>query len=289
VKHFLYSLAIVACSASAAAQEPYVYVAKIVGNWVVADKSQGGIRVLDRVPVSATIGVRAADSVTKAYTLVLRDPRTLKTATLSCDPTVRCRASRRVSALSFTGPAIATTPRTGQLFVHVAEGDEARGRVTLLGARGGGQDWGLVVLGVDSGRIDLAPLRDRIGAVQSQLVVRLCLVGGAADVGGECQRGTTARPGDCALDTAAACPASANGNATRPATLVVFERDGPSLGSAPVGFAMAVIASPAQFKQSVALAGDYARDLAALQDRVSKEEFESLELAAAAAIAGRKP
>jgi hypothetical protein len=283
------SLATSVTFASIGAQQhgPYVYVSKVVGQWVLVDSGRT-IHVLDRVPLSASVAVRTPDSATKAYSLVLRDPRTLKTATLSCDPTVRCRASRHVSGLAFAGSAIETTARTGRLFVHLAEGDEARGRVALLGARGGGRDWGLIVLTVHSGRLDLSPLKERIGAVQSELVVRRCALDGPVGTGQRCEDAASVGASECAIESAASCPMDGAGTAVRPFKLVVFERDGTTLSTLPVGFATAVVASEAQSKRIMKLAGGYARDLAALRSKVSKDEFEVLEQAAAVAIAGQE-
>lgn len=284
-----WSLAGPLVAAVEAQSNQYVYVSKVVGEWVATDSSPAAIHVLDRVRISATIGVKAPERATTSYSLVLRDPRTLRTATLSCDPTVRCRTAHHVSQLSFTGPAIETTPRTSRLFVHVAEDEEARGRVKLLGARGGGRDWGLMVLEVRSGNLDLSPLIERIGAVQSELVVRLCALSGRGAAGGDqCEESATEGPKDCPIDPAVACPMGIAWNVVRPVTAVVFERDGKSLSSLPVGFAAAVVASEAKAKEVRALASRYEHDLAALEGYVSGDELGALERAAAVDIARQR-
>ena len=261
----------------------YVYVAQVVGDWVLrAQGEKGGVplRPLTRIPVTAQIGVAPGAVADTSHVLVLRDPRSLRTATVRCVPVARCRAERRVSDLSFGGSAATASARTGALFVHLEGGPEQRSRVKLVGARGASQDWGILVLTWDSLTLDVRPLVARIDADQATFVARVCPLTSATSAAPACLDERAIRPDDCALTSRARCAFPALDPANVAVAVEVFERKGTELATDPVARAFAIITREPDRRQLTALADAYWKELEALRGDVSPEEFDALTAAA---------
>lgn len=266
---------------------PHVYVVQAVGDWIAVKEGRlVPLTPLTRVPADARVRVRAYASVDTAYSLTLRDPRSLRTATWTCKPVARCRSERRTSELTFAGSPIPASPRTSALFVKLGDGAEARRRVKLVGARGSGQDWGLIVFVADSGWLDTAPLAQLLGSDRKGAVLRLC------DVPSHTQAGNRACPDapevgeeDCALDATARCRVPNSYQGTIAATIEVLIRRGTSLPNPPVGTAVAIITSRERRAQVANLTSEYWRDLLAIREHVTDAEFRALTLTAALEIA----
>jgi len=148
---------------------------------------------------------------------------------------------------------------------------------------------GIVVLAADSGRIDLEPLRTRLGTDPSVLIARLCSVGTpAAENERGCETGATKQVGDCDLAAAAACHFPLTGSNAAPVIIRVFERDGAEYSAVPVAQVAGIVTTRKAMKPTGALAEAYTHDLAALRVDVSADEFRALETAATVEIARRR-
>lgn len=279
------------------------YVVRSVGDWVAFEKDTARppgspsrvakdilrpLGPLARVAPDTRVGLRSTKSIDTAYTLVLRDPRSLRTAQWSCKPVAQCLAARPASQLTLVGPAPAASPRTSGLFVHLADDAETRARVRLVGARGVQEDWGLIVLTSDSSAIATDSIRARVPGERDDLVVRICPIAG--DAGADCDRADahTVRTGDCSLDGVARCHVSGARQPTA-VTVAVYRRSGQRLPEPPVATAVAVVA-PRDARAAIAsLTADYWRDLLAIRSSVTRDEFRALTVAAALEIARSRP
>ena len=284
-------LIIVGVSLSTAhAQEPAkrLYVVRAVGDWVLFD---GGkplqLRPLDPVLPTALIGIRPGAIVDTGHALVLRDPRSLRTATWKCNPVGRCRIAQRVSRLTFTGASLPTSKRTGALFVHLGESRDERSRVKLVGARGAEQDMGLVLLFAHSDTIDRELLISRAGNESSQSVARICpLQPSAEGTRGACELARDIGKYDCDLNSKAQCDLSGIFRKESAVSIQIFSRVGSVIARDPSALGFGVVALSQRNKSCLMrLREAYARDLGALETSVSMEEFRALEAAAAAEIA----
>jgi len=279
------------------------YVVRSVGDWVAFEKDtarQSGsvsrvakdilrpLGPLSLVAPDTRVGLRSTKSIDTAYTLVLRDPRSLRTAQWSCKPVAQCLAQRPASQLTLVGPALAASPRTSGLFVHLADDAEARARVRLVGARGVQDDLGLTVLTSDSSTIATDSIVARLTGDREGLVLRICSITG--DAGGDCD-GTDARglrADDCQLDSSAHCHVARDGRPTA-VTVAVYRRNGQRLTGPPLATGVAIV-TPRDTRAAIAAAtADYWRDLLAIRASVTRDEFRALTLAAALEIARSSP
>jgi hypothetical protein len=258
------------------------YVVRSVGDWVAFEKDTARppgslsrvakdilrpLGPLSRVAPDTRVGLRSTKSIDTAYTLVLRDPRSLRTAQWSCKPVAQCLARRPASQLTLVGPALAASPRTSGLFVHLADDAEARARVRLVGARGVQDDLGLIVLTTDSSATD--SILARVTGEREDLVVRICPIAG--DAGGDCG----------GHDPRASHPTAV--------TVAVYRRSGQRLSGPPLATGVAIV-TPRDAQAAIAgLTADYWRDLLAIRPSVTRDEFRGLTLAAALEIARPRP
>ncbi len=246
-----------------------LYVVRSVGDWVAFDTTPARpLGPLSRVAPDAQVGLRSPKSIDTAYTLVLRDPRSLRTAQWSCKPVAQCLARRQASQLTLAGPAPAVSPRASGLFVHLADDAEARARVRLVGARGVQDDLGLIVLASDSA-IATDSIIARVTGDREGLVLRICPIAG--DTGGDCD-GHVPR-------------------VSRPTavTVGVYRRSGQRLSGPPVATGVAIVTPRDARADIAALTAEYWRDLLAIRASVTRDEFRALTLAAALEIARSRP
>jgi len=246
------------------------YVVRSVGDWVAFEKdAMRPLGPLSRVAPDTPVGLRSTKSIDTAYTLVLRDPRSLLTAQWSCKPVALCLARRPASQLTLGGPALAASPRTSGLFVHLADDAETRARVRLVGARGAQDDLGLIVLTSDSSGIATDSILARVTGEREDLVVRICPIAG--DAGGDCGGHD---------------PRARNPTAV---TVAVYRRSGQRLSGPPLATGVAIVAPRDTRAAIAALTADYWRDLLAIRTSVTRDEFRALTLAAALEIARSRP
>jgi hypothetical protein len=275
------------CAALAQSPQPgHLYVARVVGDWVVSGPDgMHPLHSLERVARAARVGVRAGARADTGYTLVLRDPQSLRSATWTCNPVTRCSVERPVAQLTFSGAPIPTSPRTSALFVHVGESADERSRVKLVGARGGASDWGPIVLVADSGWLDVEPLAARLGPDAAGVVGRICpLVGDPASRTPECAGGRQVRADDCEL-TQTRCPFHAAAGSATAITIEVFTQAQSTLSEAPIARAFGIASSRSARQRYAALADRYRHDFDALGTLVTDAELRALQATATVIIA----
>ncbi len=279
---------------STPAQSPskkYLYVVKAVGDWVVVPQVMGAsLAPLVHVPLSARIGLRSTQRIDPSSMIVLRDPISLRIATLRCSPVAVCRAPRHVDQLTFAATALAVSARSGALFARIGDGRESRASVRQVGARGSTADWGMITLAVDSGVLDVDALIARLGDDRTSLTLRLCAltVNGVRD-DDLCESTGQARPGDCPLDRNAPCryTLSATPSAVAPTavSITILTRRGASGVSQRVATAVGVVGGRDQYDAITADAARYWQELRAVRDKLSDEELRALSTAAALDVA----
>lgn len=266
------------------------YVAELVGAWQVEGASRP-LRPLERVSSTSRIGPVDPGNIEERHRLVLRNTRTARTVTWRCTPVARCRATRAVYELE-PGPA---PTRGARLFVQLGGNDELRGRVELLGARGNEQVWPpvLVLVGdgahVDAGQL-AALLNVRHGGgsilVDSGLVIRLCALEGAPPADAQdCRLDRDLLPTDCFVGSVRCPRAESPTDAVVPVRVDVYRRERRMLSSVAIAHGTAVIVPRRAAEQAQRLASDLGRELGALRNEVSTEEFRGLQAAAAVEIA----
>lgn len=257
----------------------FFYVVRATGNWV-AGRDTEPLRPLQRVGTKDTIRIRSGSKVDSTYVIVLRDPRTLRTATWACKPVARCSARREAAQLSFATLGMTTSPRTASLFLRLSD-DEERSRAKMVGARGSELHLGLFVLAADSARVDARPLGGGIDTTGgAKLVARFC-------------RLTSDRPRtDCRTSPSDECALSDWAHCTLPrvtqpraVAIEILARDQASRSADPVARAVGIVTTPANHARVAALAQLYTNDLAAIRAQLTDEEFRALHTAAALAIA----
>lgn len=246
-----------------------LYVVRSVGDWVVFEDTVRALGPLSRVAPSARVGLRSTSSIDTAYTLVLRDPRSLRTAQWSCKPVAQCRTTRQVSQLTLVGPALAASPRASGLFVHLADDEESRARVRLVGARGVQEDWGLIVLTSDTSALATDSIIARVTGDREGLVLRICQIAG--DAGDACDSHVPRVSKPTAV------------------TVAVYPHNGQRLSGPSVATAVAIVAPRDARAAIAALTDDYWRDLLAIRASVTRDEFRALTVAAALDIARSHP
>jgi hypothetical protein len=262
-----------------------LYVARAVGSWVVmGSRGPRPLSALDTLSAGASISVAANARVDTTFELLLRDPRSLRTARWSCKPVGRCSAPHVASELGFEAGTLKTSARTGALFVHLGEDDEERSRVKLVGARGVARDWGLIVVSADAGQLDLHPLLQLADRVEEELVARVCVISRTGAVAPHCRTEQTIGEGDCVLNAARACVLAGNAG-TLAIRIDVYPRADSMIAEQPAARAYAVVASPQARPRLMELAGAYMRDIDALSSSISPQERTALEAAAARELA----
>lgn len=279
-------LAIAQASNGQDTAKQHLYVVKAVGEWVV-DAGDVRLKPLMRVPVNARVTLRPGATADTSYTLVLRDPRTLRVAELNCRPVGRCRGTRQVSQLTFAATSMPTTPRLGELFVQVGGGEETRARVKMVGARGDTQDWGMLVLTADSGWLNAEPITSRLGADRRGVVLRFCALDQATAPNEDCES-HAARRGDCDISASTRCGV-VSGDNVRAVALRVFVRNAAGAADPAIASAIALLTSTARRPSVVDLTSKYLSDLERVRPHLTEDEFYALSLAAAQAIARQRP
>jgi len=269
-------------SRTARAQEGqrFFYVVRVTGHWVAGNAAEP-LRPLQRIKASETIGVQRTSAADSTYEIVLRDPRTLRTATWACKPVARCSTRREAARLSFAGPAVKTSQRTAALFVRLSDAEE-RARVKMVGARGGGLDLGLFVLVVDSERVDARPLGGGIDTTGgATLVARFCKLT-SEHPHPDCS--TPSNDDACALRDWAHCTLP---SVAPPAAVAIeiLTRDHTSRPDNLVARAVGVVTTLGSRPRVAALAQLYSSDLAAMRAQLTDQEFRALQAAAALATA----
>lgn len=266
------------------------YVAHVVGSWLATDSAgPHALHALDLVPAGATLGVDPGARIDSMYEIVLRDPRSLRTARWRCTPVPVCSGRHRASELASNATTLKTSPRTGALFIDLGQSDEERSAVKLVGARGVARDWGLVVLAADSGKLDLVPLLSRARGLEEDLVVRICPIDSRANDASSCHTNRTMGANDCALTSATPCTAPLAGNTAIPVRLEILNRVDSLVAEVPTARAAGVVTSARSRVRVAERASDYMRDLDALGSRISREERLALELAAARRLSQHAP
>lgn len=260
---------------------PGLYVAQLVGEWTVTGSSRP-LRVLDRVASTASVGVAPGSKVTPLFALVLRDPISLRTASIRCDPVARCASERRVADLEFSGSAVPLPPRVGALFVQLSGSREEWRRVVQVGSRGEAADVGLISLAIDSAGVDLGPLKEGLVPGSHQRIVRLCpLVGEGGLARPECLGGPDPQPGDCSLEGGAPCKAGSAVSSGSVVTILVYQRQDEATVLQLLITGIAVLFEPDRYALGERVISSWQNDLKPLRGIVSQQEFRALETAAA--------
>lgn len=265
----------------------YLYVVSTTGDWVVVgDSTKRTLQALDRVPVTARIAIRPGARVDTTYAVVLRNPQSLRIASWECKPATRCRQALLVSRLPLTGGSLATSRRTGGLFIHIGETNDERSRIKIVGARGEERDWGLVALLRDSGVIDVAPLTSKMATDDGQMTARFCEMVVPDDKSADdCRHPNDVSTNSCELGSKRACRNPLTERNTVPVDIRIHNRVDDDIAIEPAVRAFGVISSRRTFACSQKLLADYSSDLASLRGALTDAEFRALERAAAAAVA----
>jgi hypothetical protein len=268
---------------------PRFYVARLVGSWVVIDSAgTRPLHPLDPLTPSTAIRVDPNARVDTAYEIMVRDPQSLRVAHWRCKPVANCSASYRAAALPFESTTLKTSARTGALFLAMGEDAEERSRVKLVGARGAARDWGLVVLAVDSLKLDLGPLLSLAEGREEDLIVRICGVDPRGhDSAGQCGRERKLGPGDCLLTRGVPCVLSQAVDSSIAVRFDIFARVDSLISEVSIAFAYGLLTSPRSRARLVQQTSAYLHDIDALGPRISPEERMALLEAAARRMAGR--
>ena len=252
---------------------PRYYVARLVGSWVVVDSTgTHPLVALDAVAPNAALSVDPGARLDSTYEITLRDPRSLRVAPWPCRPVLQCRGSQRAAALTFESATLKTSARTGALFLSLGEETEQRSRVKLVGARGTARDWGIVVLAIDSGKLDLQPLLSRAGAREEDLVARICAA--------SCRTDQTVGAGDCLLTREVPCLFSQSGDPPIPLRVDILGRVDSLVAESPTARAYGIATSSRDRTRLMKQVAAYMRDIDALGSSISDEERVALEEAA---------
>ncbi len=254
-----------------ARSKPYLYVAKAVGEWVVAgDSGNRTLRPLAHVAPGTRVAVRFPERVDTTHALVLRDPVSLRVATVQCKPVVVCLGPHAVDRLSFTDPSWPIATRTGALFASLGERKGTREAVRQVGARGAPIDWGALVIGSETDVVELDVVTARLGADRSGLSARICPLH-PVDDSCEVGRGTPARR--CRLDAPKACSITV----TRPtAVSIAIVSTGDDVGEQPIATALAVMAPRGSLARVEMALARFTRDLQQIRAQLSDDEYGGL-------------
>lgn len=268
-------------SAGVPAQVASHYAVKVSGTWV--QHSGSGTKPLvslGRVAANATLELTQGSATDTTLFFSIRNPRTLGLATLRCGVETPCRGRIAVSALKFerSGPE---GGRVVEGLYHDLGSDEAlRSRIRLVGARGDGREFGILVLALKDGAIDLSELRQRAGAGASAAVVRFCNLD--ADSGWEdCLESRQLLPGDCSLE-ANSCTVNLAPGAYR---ADLYDRDRRMLRSVPRGVGFAAIVAPNKLDAAVVARDSVEGTLLRIGKSLSPEELRALQGAAVRSLA----
>ncbi len=274
----------------------YMYVVKAVGDWVVVPQVMGAsLAPLTHVALSARIGLRSTQRIDPSAMLVLRDPISLRIATLRCKPISLCRVPRHVDQLTFATAAPPISAHSRALFARIGDGMESRASVRQVGARGRAVDWGMMTLAVDSGVVGVDDLIARLGNDRTGLTLRLCALSASSGRDNDpCQNTTQTRAADCELDRSTPCPYALD--ATSPAialsaisptavSITILARRGANGASQPMATAVGVVSGRGEYDAIAAEVAHYWRDLRAVRDHLSDEELRALSAAASLDVA----
>jgi hypothetical protein len=257
-----------------------VYVTRVQGEWTVVGATDP-LQALDPVSRSARLSCKPCDHAR----LVLRDPNSLRTTTLSCKSGGTCPAEVAVADHRFeAGASIPRAARRG-LFVRLGEEGFAP-RVKQIGARGDERDVGLLVLPVDGRAIDVTPLASRLPPASGRYVVRFCrLEGGTDEELDDCLESRVIRTGDCDVTPVAPCAPGFVGETPAAVRIDVYVRERTMLSSVSAANGFGVLVPTALAPRAMTAVAALVRELAAVEAHVEPEELRALRAAAALDLA----
>ena len=262
--------------------EPYLYVVKSVGEWVVSsDVPNRALRPLSHLTSGQRVALRYPERVDTSNVLLLRDPMSLRVARIQCKPVLVCRVPQRVEGLTFSSPAMPVAKATSALFARLGEGSEGRANVRQVGARGVEQDWGVLVLASDAGAVGLDEITARLGGDRTGLSLRVCSLLPAVAMHSAICDNSGEPLATCRLDTTSRCISGVT-RATPVSIEIVAHRTGSN--SPTIAFAVGVLVPrPSRSAVDRALTR-FTRDLQAIRAQLSEDEHRGLLRAAVLAV-----